>query len=66
MTPGARFDATLGEFILPYDRVRTAADPDAVLLDFLSATYAAAADSGHWDRAAIECALGVPDRVRRL
>ena len=64
VTPGAHFDATLGEFILPYETVRTAADPDALLLDFLSTTYAAAADTGSWDRAALECPLGVPGRVR--
>jgi hypothetical protein len=63
---GARFEAALGEFILPYDAVRTAADPDALLLEFLSATYAAAADAGAWDRAALECRLGVPGRVRPL
>jgi hypothetical protein len=64
--PDARFEAALGEFILPYDAVRTAADPDALLLEFLSATYAAAADAGAWDRAALECRLGVPGRVRPL
>lgn len=64
--PGARFDETLGEFILPYDAVRIAEDPDALLLDFLSATYAAAADAGGWDRAALDCAMGVPARVRQL
>jgi hypothetical protein len=64
--PGARFEASLGEFILPYDSVRTAADPDTLLLDFLSSTYAAAADAGKWDRAALECALGAPARVRQL
>ena len=66
VTPGARFEPGLGEFILPYDTVRTAADPDALLLDFLSTTYAAAADAGRWDRAALECALGVPRRVRAV
>ena len=45
-TPGAHLHATPGEFILPYDRVRTAADPDALLLDFLSTTCAAAAEAG--------------------
>jgi hypothetical protein len=60
VTPGARFDGVLGEFILPYDTVRNAADPEALLLDFLSTTYAAAADTGGWDRAALECPLGVP------
>jgi hypothetical protein len=62
----ARFDAQLGEFVLPYDAVRTAADPGALLLEFLSATYAAAADTGNWDRAALECAIGVPGRVRSM
>ncbi len=64
--PGARFEPTLGEFILPYDAVREAASPDALLLDFLSTTYAAAAETGNWDRAALECPLGMPGQVRRL
>lgn len=51
---GARFDRTLGEFLLPYDAVRTAADPDEALLAFLQSTYDAAADLGGWDRAALE------------
>ena len=54
----ARFDADLGEFVLDYDAVRTAADPDAALMAFLTATYAAAADLAGWDRAAIECEPG--------
>ncbi len=66
VTDGAHFDAMLGEFILPYDSVRTAAAPEALLLDFLSTTFAAAAESGGWDRTALECAMGVPARVRRL
>jgi hypothetical protein len=66
VTPEAYFDAALGEFILPYDAVRAAAQPDALLLDFLSTTYAAAAEAGKWDRAALECPFGVPARVRAL
>jgi hypothetical protein len=66
VTPGAGFDETLGEFILPYDTVRAAAEPDALLLDFLSTTYTAAAETGGWNRAALECPLGVPAQVRRL
>jgi Family of unknown function (DUF5996) len=62
--PGAAFEKSLGEFILPYDVVRAAADPDALMLDFLSSTYAAAAQAGRWDRAALECALGAPAKVR--
>jgi hypothetical protein len=66
VTPGAYFEPALGEFVLPYDTVRGAADPDALLLDFLSATYAAAAEAGGWDRAALECPIGVPGRVRQI
>lgn len=43
-----------GEFLLPYEVVRTAADPDQALLKFLQTTYEAAAELGHWDRAAME------------
>jgi hypothetical protein len=50
----AGFDEALGEFVLPYEVVRTADDPDAVLLEFLRSTYAAAADTASWDRAALE------------
>jgi hypothetical protein len=50
----ARFDEELGEFVLPYTAVRTAEDPDTVLLDFLQRTYEAAATAGSWDRAALE------------
>jgi Family of unknown function (DUF5996) len=64
--PGAYFDLTLGEFILPYDTVAQAREPDALLLDFLSTTYAAAAETGGWDRTALECPLGVPGRVRPI
>src|SRR5438105_6997113 len=63
---GAYYDTTLGEFILPYDNVRTAADPDRLLLDFLSSTYVAAAEAGRWDRAALECDFGVPGKVRKI
>jgi hypothetical protein len=49
-----RFDTSFGEFILPYEVVRTAADPDSVLLEFLQSTYEAAANCAHWDRAALE------------
>jgi uncharacterized protein DUF5996 len=64
VTPGAAFEPSIGEFILPYDTVRAASDPDALLLDFLATTYVAAADCGRWDRAALECELGVPGKVR--
>ena len=66
VTPGAHFEGALGEFILPYDTVRNAAEPDALLLDFLFTTYAAAAETGGWDRAALECPIGAPGKVRPL
>lgn len=50
----ARWDAARGEFVLPYDEVRDAADPDAALQAFLESTYAAAADLGTWDRPLLE------------
>jgi hypothetical protein len=53
--PGeASFDDALGEFLLAYQTVRTAADPDALLPDFLQSTYEAAADCAAWDRRAFE------------
>jgi hypothetical protein len=60
----AFFSAALGEFILPYDAVRTADDADATLLAFLQSTYEAAADLAKWDRAALECSLGQPGLPR--
>jgi hypothetical protein len=51
---GASYSAELGEFVLPYEAVRTAADPDALLAEFLQTTYEAAADLAGWDRAALE------------
>jgi hypothetical protein len=56
----AFFSAALGEFLLPYDAVRTAADPEAALMAFLQSTYEAAARSAGWDRAALECPCGQP------
>jgi hypothetical protein len=50
----AFYDKNLGQFILPYDAVRAARDPDALLLAFLQETYAAAANLATWDRKALE------------
>ncbi|MBV9411031.1 MAG: hypothetical protein JO148_05505 [Acidimicrobiia bacterium] len=55
---GAGWSDDLGEFILPYDLVRTADDPDATLLEFLQTTYEAAANTADWDRAALEAGPG--------
>ena len=50
----ARYDPGLGEFVLPYAAVRSAADPAADVQAFLESTYAAAAELAGWDRAALE------------
>jgi hypothetical protein len=50
----ACWDDGLSEFVLPYEQVRTASDPDGVLLAFLQSTYEAAATTADWDRAALE------------
>ncbi|CUS46156.1 MAG: DUF5996 family protein [Pseudomonadota bacterium] len=64
--PGeAVYSAEMGEFLLPYEAVRTAADPDSALLAFCQSTYDAAADRAAWDRDALECPLGRP-RVPRV
>ena len=62
----ASFSKELGEFLLPYEAVRNAANPDAALMDFLQSTYDAAADLAKWDRAALDCAIGAPGKVRGL
>lgn len=62
----AVWNAELGEFLLPYDSVRTAADPQAALLDFCQSTYDAAADLAQWDRASLECPLGRPRVPRQI
>jgi hypothetical protein len=62
----AYFSKELGEFLLPYDAVRTAAKPEQTLLEFLQSTYTAAAELGHWDRAPLECAPGLPRRPRAV
>lgn len=50
----AFYNPDLGQFLLPYEAVRTADDPDRMLLEFLDTTYEAVADRGQWDRQALE------------
>jgi hypothetical protein len=50
----ARFDTELGEFVLPYEAVRSSNDPEAALTAFLQSTYDAAANLAKWDREALE------------
>ena len=62
----AFFSEALGEFILPYDAVRTSGNPDKTLLEFVQSTYEAAANTAKWDRDALECAPGQPGVVREI
>jgi hypothetical protein len=57
----AYFSDELGEFVLPYEAVRTADDPDHAVARFLQTTYEAAAELGGWNRKALECD---PDRLQ--
>jgi hypothetical protein len=56
----ARWDERLGEFLLPYEAVRTAPDPGGVIRGFFEDVYEAAATLGSWDRAALERATRPP------
>lgn len=52
--PAAYYHQEFGEFILPYEAVRTSPDPAAALRAFIDTTYDRAATLGRWDRAALE------------
>jgi predicted GNAT family acetyltransferase len=54
----------MSEFILPYDAVQSAADPDETLMAFLVSSYEAAADMGGWDRDLLDCSHGRRGQVR--
>ena len=60
----ALWNDELGEFVLPYEAVRTSDDPAGTLMRFLQSTYVAAADAAGWDRDALECEPGRPRVVR--
>jgi hypothetical protein len=45
----AYYHAQLGEFILPYEAVRTSDDPDGAILEFFQSTYAATASLSRWE-----------------
>ena len=44
----------LSEFLMFYDDVRTAPNPDEALMEFLQSTYEAGANLAKWDRASLE------------
>ncbi len=50
----AFYSPEMQEFILPYEAVRRAADPDTAVLHFLQSTYEAAANLGQWARAELD------------
>jgi hypothetical protein len=51
---GAYWHQEMGEFVLPYDRIREDAAPDDRLLEFCESTYAGTADLARWNRAELE------------
>jgi hypothetical protein len=50
----AGYQPAISNFILPYEGVRTAPAPDAIVLEFFQSGYDAAADLGRWDRQALD------------
>jgi len=63
---GALYEPKMGLFMLPYEAVRSAPDPEATLLEFLRTTYEAAANLAGWNRAELECAIGEPGVPRQV
>lgn len=59
----AFYSSQMKEFILPYEAVRQADEPDTTLLAFLQSTYEAAAHLGNWDRAALEYTPVTPNNA---
>jgi len=59
----AYYSAEMREYILPYDAVRRADDPDRMLHHFFQSTYVAGAELGGWDRAELEHDYPAPGRV---
>jgi hypothetical protein len=57
----AFYHRELGEFILPYDMVRKADAPAAVIHAFIDSTYERAADLARWDRGTLERQAGNRD-----
>ncbi len=63
---GASWHEGLSEFVLPYEAVRSAPDPEQALLAFLQSTYDAAADAAGWDRGSLDCPIGQPAALRPI
>lgn len=50
----AFYSEEMGEFMLKYDDVKNAGNPENTLLDFLQSTYEAASNTSKWDRKKLE------------
>lgn len=50
----AYYHREMGEFILPYEAVRTASSPERAIQQFVDSTYDRAATLANWDRTALE------------
>lgn len=50
----AYYHKDLGEFILPYEAVRTSSSPEEVIGQFIDSTYEAAATLARWDRVSLD------------
>ena len=61
--PGARWDPTLGEYILDWDDVRSSADPRALALEFARAAFRHACAVCDWDHGLAASADGIPPPV---
>jgi Family of unknown function (DUF5996) len=62
--PAARWDASLGEFILDWDEVRAAPDPRAAALEFARSVFRQACAACEWDEQLAASAEGTPPPVR--
>jgi hypothetical protein len=60
LMPPARWDATLGEYILDWDDVRSSPDPHAFALDFARSAFRHACTVCGWDSALAASAEGTP------
>src|SRR3712207_1079658 len=61
--PAARWDTALGEYVLDWDDVRSAADPHAVALEFAQSAFRHACAVCEWDPALAASAEGTPPPV---
>jgi hypothetical protein len=59
----ARWDASLGEYLLAWDEVRTAADPRACALEFARSAFGYGCAAGAWDPSLAASAEGIPPPV---